>query len=58
MKSARDVNRSDGSGDTLVSDCMQRAMDAIASAGAVNTSRAHWQAGRGLHLPLEKAIGS
>lgn len=54
MTSARNVNRFDGSGDTLVSDFMQHTVDSIAPAWAVNTTRAHWQAERGLHLPTEK----
>ena len=48
-------NRNDGTGQTLAGDFMQHAMDAIAPAWAVQTTLAHWQAGSGLHLPLEKA---
>jgi len=48
-------NRNDGTGETLAGDFMQHAMDAIAPAWAVQTTLAHWQAGNGLHLPLEKA---
>jgi len=50
-----DANRNDGTGETLAGDFMQHAMDAIAPAWAVQTTLAHWQAGNGLHLPLEKA---
>ena len=48
-------NRNDGSGETLAGDFMRHAMDAIAPAWAVQTTLAHWQAGRGLHLPTDKA---
>jgi len=48
-------NRNDGSGETLAGDFMRHAMDAIAPAWAVQTTLAHWRAGRGLHLPTDKA---
>lgn len=48
-------NRNDGTGQTLAGDFMRHAMDAIAPAWAVQTTLAHWQAGRGLHLPTDKA---
>ena len=48
-------NRSDGTGETLAGDFMQRAARAIAPAWAVATTLAHYQQGQGIELPSAQA---